>query len=349
MNKRFLPLLALFVCATASAAQSDLIALRDYARRAVARCPDATTQLAPIAEGGPSNFVAYELRLGSSDENCRSRRILLHSPVTQQVVVGTVVALPQDNRPVQTRIAQQASEMLKRQVDANVAPFPLPDGLKSVNIVKQTPWGPFAYQAFVDASQRFLIIGTRGNLRTDPARTLRDSLGIERAARRGNAKSKVEIIELSDFQCPTCARAHKKVEPLIRKNLSKINYLRLDLPLFETHDWAFQAALGARALQRVAPDKYWEYVDLIFENQEAIGKMKFDNFLRDFCTDRDIDLKKVEAIYRSPAERKELLAQVSRAFGAGINATPTFIINGQQMGFGPDGNFVFEAIRSAVK
>ncbi|HXG57820.1 MAG TPA: thioredoxin domain-containing protein [Thermoanaerobaculia bacterium] len=351
MKNLTITLVTLVFCATAASAataRSDLVALRDYAKRAVARCPDATIQLTPIPEGGPRNFAVYDLRIGSSDENCRSRRILLHSPVTQQVLIGTVVLLPQDNRPVQVRVAEQASQMLNRNVTANVTPFPLPDGLRSTGIVKQTPFGPFTYRAYVDASQQFLIIGTRGNLNIDPAKTLRETLGVENAARRGNARAKVEIIELSDFQCPTCARAHKKLEPFLKKHLGNVNYLRLDLPLFETHDWAFSAALAARALQKVAPQRYWEFVDLVFENQETIGKMKFDHFFRDFCTDRDIDLRKVESVYRSPEEKRLLLEQVSRAFDAGIMATPTFIINGQLMGFGPDGNFVYEAIRKAV-
>ena len=38
-----------------------------------------------------------------------------------------------------------------------------------------------------------------------------------------------------------------------------------------------QAALGARAIQRVAPAAYWEYVDHIFKNQERIGTLNFDN------------------------------------------------------------------------
>ena len=42
------------------------------------------------------------------------------------------------------------------------------------------------------------------------------------ATRRGNPKSKVQIIELSDFQCPTCAKAHKRVEPIIAKKMKSV-------------------------------------------------------------------------------------------------------------------------------
>ncbi len=125
-------------------------------------------------------------------------------------------------------------------------------------------------------------------------------------------------------------------------------YTRLDLPLFEHHEWSLNAALGARAINKVAPAAYWKYVDFIFGNQEAIGKTEFATVLKDFCTDHEIDWPKVEKLYKSPEERAALLDQVSRAFDNGINSTPTYIINGQMMGFGPEGTFTIDAIKKAV-
>jgi hypothetical protein len=56
----------------------------------------------------------------------------------------------------------------------------------------------------------------------------------------------------------------------------------------------------------------------------------------------------VERIYRSPAERNALLEQVSRMFDNGIVSTPTYIINGQIIGFGPDGKFTINALKRAI-
>src|SRR6202022_458250 len=123
-------------------------------------------------------------------------------------------------------------------VVATVAPFPLPDGIRAVSILKQAKGvGGFNYHGCVDASNSYLIVGTRGNLNTDPGKTMIESIGLAGAMHRGNPKAKVQIIEMSDFECPTCARAHKKVEPIIAKNLDKIDYYRRDLPLFHHHEW----------------------------------------------------------------------------------------------------------------
>ncbi|HEU4889072.1 MAG TPA: thioredoxin domain-containing protein, partial [Thermoanaerobaculia bacterium] len=199
---------------------------------------------------------------------------------------------------------------------------------------------------FIDQSEQFLIVGFRGALNTDPAKTLRETLGSAGGAKRGTGK--VEILELSDFQCPTCANAHEKLEPFIQKNLGKMNYVRIDLPLFEHHEWAVPAAMGARAIQRVAPAKYWQYVDYVFKNQETIGKRKFDDVFKEFAGDHDLDYAALNKIYASRTERQALLDQVSRAFAAGIASTPTFIVNGQIMGFGPDGAFTIDSIKSAL-
>jgi protein-disulfide isomerase len=342
-------LLAAGTTAKAAGTMADEPTLRAYAKRALAKCPDSIMTVTPVDHPGPSNFLIYEVDLKSSDEGCATRRYLLYSPTTQQVLIGTVIPLPDDSRPVDQRATEQASQLLGTPVTATVAPFPLPDGLKSVSIVKKTEYGPFTYHGFVDASGRFLLVASRGNLRTDAGRTLKETLNVStNAVRRGSSVAKVEIIELSDFQCPTCGRAHQRIEPIIAKNLSKVNYARLDLPLFEHHEWSLYAAMGARAIQKVAPTKYWAYVNDVFGNQETIGKQKFDTFFKNYVEDHDIDWAKVEKIYHSPTEKAALMDQVSRAFDVGVSSTPTYIVNGQLMGYGPNGDFVTAEIKKAL-
>ncbi len=348
MKKTVLAALSVLIAAPLCAA-STADTLKAYVTKALAKCPDSKITIEALDRMGPANFVPYTVVQTSSDTTCGRQAILLHSPTTNQVIIGTVFALPIDDRSAEVRVAETASGLLKNNVTASIAAFPLPDGLRALSLTKETPWGPFSYHGFLDAAQRFLIVGTRGSLFVDPAATLTESLGVENAVHRGNAKSRLKIIELSDFECPTCAKAHKRVEPLITANLSKIEYLRLDLPLFEHHEWALPAALGARAIRKVAPSKYWTYVNFVFENQETIGKAgAFEKVLQNFCEDHDIDWKRVEKIYNSPAERSAILDQVSRAFDNGVNSTPTYIINGQIMGFGPDGSYTIAAIKKAL-
>ena len=344
-----LPILitALLAASLSLPAGASEAALTKWAERALPRCPGAAVALEKIDRGGPANFVVYRARQTSTDKNCGTQKYILHSPVTGQIVMGSIIPLPNDGRPLYVRLNEEAGSLLKTQLTTTIAPFPLPDGLKDVTMTRSTPYGPFAYRGYVDSSGQFLIVGLRSNLKDDPSKPLRDALKIETGARRGKKDARLEIVELSDFQCPTCARAHERLEPLFAKNLGKINYVRLDLPLFEHHEWAMSAAMAARAIQRVAPAKYWTFVDGVFKNQEQLSAATFDAYAKNFVEDNDISWPAVEKIYRSAAERTVLLDQVSRAFAIGITSTPTFIINGQPIGFG-DGTYAEETLKRAI-
>lgn len=341
-------LVVVFPGITFAATPAELESLRSYALRALPKCANGKLTVTAIPPPGPANFESFIVRLTSSDENCGTQKHLLYSPTTQQVIVGTVLVLPSDSRPAQVRVGEHATELMRQPITATISPFPLPDGMKAVTLTKKTAHGPFPYHGFIDAGGRFLIVGTRGNLKVSPGKALLDALGSSGSARRGNPKAKITIVELSDFQCPTCARAHKRLEPIIAANLKKIDYRRIDLPLFEAHDWSIEAALAARAIQQVAPAKYWTFVDFVFNNQEQITKANLDKTLKEFAEDNDISWKAIEPIYRSRTERAALLEQVSRAFDNGINSTPTFIINGQPIGFGRDGAFTIEQVKSVL-
>jgi protein-disulfide isomerase len=341
-------LLAVSALAHAQARVDPNAALKNYVAKVLPRCPGGALTLEAMSTPGPANFTPFVATLRSTDQYCGSQKYVLFSPKSQQILVGTVIPLPKDGRPTSVRVNEEATRLLGQKLTSTISPFPLPDGLKAVAITRQTPWGPFSYNGFVDATEQFLIVGFRGLLTADPAKALRDAINVSAGVRRGTAAAKAEIIEISDFQCPTCARAHEKLEPLLSKNLGKVNYIRLDLPLFEHHEWSVPAALGARAVQKVAPAKYWSYVDYIFKNQEAIGKRKFDDVVREWMEDNDVDWAAASKIYNSKTERQAILDQVSRAFAVGVVATPTFIVNGQIMGFGPDGTFTFDAISNAI-
>jgi protein-disulfide isomerase len=348
MMRKLIVLAAALAAPSLFAAPPTSAQVKTYVEHAFAQCPAQSFTVTQIQQDGPAGFDIYKAEQKSSDEYCGSQKYFLVSPKTGQTILGTIIKLPEDSRPVHIRASEHATNVLKTPVSARIAPMLLPDGLKAIAMTRDTQFGQFSYNGFIDASERFMMIGMRGNINEKPEQTLREQLGLANGAQRGSAKSKTEIIELSDFECPTCGRAHKMLEPIVSKNVSKVNYIRLDLPLFEHHEWALQAAMGARALQRVAPAKYWEYVNDVFANQQKLTVQSIDDFVKNWMTDRDIDWNAINAIYSSKSDRQALLDQVSRAFAVGIASTPTYIINGQAMGFGPEGEYTVNAVRKAL-
>lgn len=87
----------------------------------------------------------------------------------------------------------------------------------------------------------------------------------------GKESAKVTLIEFSDYQCPFCERHFSQTEPqltseYIDKGLVKFYYR--DFPLSQIHPGAQKAAEAARCAGD--QNKYWEYHDLVFQNQTNI-------------------------------------------------------------------------------
>lgn len=316
-------------------------ALERYALRAMVHCPGSTVQLLTNDGAAPAGFNSYRLQHRSSDQRCGRNTHLLTSKSSDTYIVGDTFSIPAGKESLDKRVAALTGGLLKRSVTAKVSPTASKDGLRLATITSKLADGtPFEYHGWVDKSGKYFIVGRLGSKNVDPGESLLAALKASAGATRGNSMGRIRIIEISDFQCPTCKLAHDTIEPLVRRNLNKISYTRLDLPLFESHDWAVKAAVAARAIQKVAPDKYWQFVDYTFGNQQVLSKSSIDVMVRDFAEDFGIDWKKLGPIYESAAAKKEVLAQVSRSFDSGIFATPTFIVNGQVIFFGDEGSYL---------
>lgn len=87
----------------------------------------------------------------------------------------------------------------------------------------------------------------------------------------GNANAKVTLIEFSDYECPFCEKHYTQTElqlksEYIDKGLVKMYYR--DFPLSQIHKGAQKGAEATRCAGDQG--KYWEYHDLIFQNQSNI-------------------------------------------------------------------------------
>lgn len=99
----------------------------------------------------------------------------------------------------------------------------------------------------------------------------RKTVGVGDLPVLGQDSAKVTIVEFSDYQCPFCGRHFTQVENQLKKeyiDTGKVKFYYRDFPLSQIHPGAEK---GAEAV-RCAGDqgKYWEYHDLVFQNQDSI-------------------------------------------------------------------------------
>ena len=132
----------------------------------------------------------------------------------------------------------------------------------------------------------------------------------------------VKIIEFSDFDCSHCAAAQETLNELEQIYGSDVEFTFKYFPMSEVGRLAAQAAECA-AFQ----GKFWEYHDLLFENQDNLDKDSLfiyanqtDLDLEDFITCLDLETT-LPTIEKDIEEGKE----------KGVKGTPTFFINGRMM------------------
>ena len=156
----------------------------------------------------------------------------------------------------------------------------------------------------------------------------------------GNVDAPIELVEYGDYQCPHCGRAYPIIKALQKEFGDRLKFVFRNFPLRKIHPEAEMAAIAAEAA--ALQGKYFEMHDIIFENQDALSEEVFPEFARAI----DLDQKK----FITDLSREDLKTRVESDFESGIrsgvNATPTFFINGEKYTRGWEGKQLEEFIRT---
>jgi protein-disulfide isomerase len=150
------------------------------------------------------------------------------------------------------------------------------------------------------------------------------------APARGNLKSKVSIIEFSDFQCPFCKRAEDSVNEVMKNYGDKVRFEWRNLPLPMHPDAPLAAQASMEAYKQKGPDGFWKMHDLLYANQPS--KEKQDGLKREaldsYAQQIGLDMGKWKTALDTQSHKAEVDADAKVGNDAGIQGTPAFIING---------------------
>nr|WP_294862187.1 DsbA family protein [uncultured Fluviicola sp.] len=140
---------------------------------------------------------------------------------------------------------------------------------------------------------------------------------------QGNPDAEIEFVEYGDYQCPHCGRAYPIIKNLQEKLGDRMKFVFRNFPLEKIHPQAMQAAIvsEAAALQ----GKYWEMHDLIFENQKRI-RIDLDSYAERL----GLDTEQFKQDILKPELQEKIKADFYGGMRSGVNATPSFYINGQK-------------------
>ena len=152
---------------------------------------------------------------------------------------------------------------------------------------------------------------------------LRLEVAAEGFASRGEPDAAVTLVEFSDFECPFCVRVQPTLERVMEQYAGSVRLVYRHFPLTSIHPFAYKAAEAS--LCAGEQDRFWEYHDLLFAEQQAMSVPDLKEKARrlglagaafDDCLDSG---------RHTAAVRKDLFA----GSALGVSGTPAFFVNGR--------------------
>src|SRR6266849_1076569 len=149
--------------------------------------------------------------------------------------------------------------------------------------------------------------------------------------RKGEPGAALAIVEFSDFQCPFCVQAARDLHALVRA--------RPDVSLVFRH-YPLDASCNSHVPRSLHPDaclaacaaecagrqgRFWEYHDVLFENNEHLER---ESLLR-YARELGLDVPAFATCLGDPATLARVGQDVDAAARVGVSSTPTLFFNGR--------------------
>jgi protein-disulfide isomerase len=175
----------------------------------------------------------------------------------------------------------------------------------------------------------------------------------------GQDNAPVTIVEYADLTCPHCAAFHSEVLPLLKEKYIDTGKARLVFREFPLNVHSLVAFMSVRC---VAPEHAFPLVAALFSHQEEWSQSRSTKELADklFAVGQQVGLTRqaFDACVPSGDElstdrQRQLLKDISavgdraeKTFG--VNSTPTFFVNGEQLRGGASIEAFDKAIAAAL-
>jgi protein-disulfide isomerase len=139
---------------------------------------------------------------------------------------------------------------------------------------------------------------------------------------RGDANAPVTIVEFGDFQCPYCRRAQTTLRDLLAKYKGRVKLAFRDFPLRTIHPQAEIAAEAARCAE--AQGKFWPFHDALYADQSKLSQPE----LIATAQSLGLDGNTFQSCLADGKFADQVEQDVQAGAQLGVDATPTFFING---------------------
>ncbi len=144
----------------------------------------------------------------------------------------------------------------------------------------------------------------------------------------GPVDALVDVLIVSDYQCPVCRRAVDATHQIAEEFPGEVRVVFWNNAL-EMHRNAKAAALAGLAAHRQG--KFWEMHDKLFENQAALDAISLETYAQTLGLDMEAWKKDIA----DPALDARVNSEGAMATALEARGTPAFVVNGKvQVGWG---------------
>jgi protein-disulfide isomerase len=157
-----------------------------------------------------------------------------------------------------------------------------------------------------------------------------------------STSAEVVLTEYSDYQCPACAYFH----PIVNKLEQEFgDRLHVEYRYFPLNGHQF-GALSARAVQAARNQgKFKEMHDLLFENQQHwVSSGNPQPIFVNYAQQLGLDVEQFREDLNSAETQRIVMEDKQQGQAEGVNATPTFFINGDKLAQNPPTYEQFRAL-----
>ena len=256
----------------------------------------------------------YKLRKNEVDLNINDT-LLMQEAQKRKITTNALLETEVKPKPVTEEQARTFFEQNKERVSGDFAQTK--DAI--INYLQQTELRA-AERAFVDKLRAAASIQTFLKVPESPV----FKISTKDQPSLGNANAAVTIVAFTDYQCPSCAAMHPVLERVVKESGDKVRLVTRDFPL-NIHADAFKAAEAAEAAREQG--KYWEYVNVLLQNQSALSVEK----LKSYATQVGLDRARFDAALDSRKFAESVQADVDDALKLGLKGTPSLFINGRRV------------------
>jgi len=159
----------------------------------------------------------------------------------------------------------------------------------------------------------------------------------------GLGQDHVTLVEYGDYQCPYCGQYFPVLKQIAAQYNNQITFQFRNFPLTSLHPNAFAGARAAEAAS--LQGKFWQMHDLLYQQNEVyyasnqtahnwVGASNPQTYFDQYATQLGLNLSKFNQDYSSNQVNETINADMAAGNKLGVNATPTFLIDGKQISVG---------------